>query len=64
MKWKKLGSIYQPKRDLNHPKLITHAANPLPVHLHDDVYRVYFNGRDNKNRSSVGAIDFDIKKKS
>ena len=63
MEWKKLGIVYQPKIDKNHPKLITHAANPLPVHIHDDMYRIYYNGRDKKNRSSVGAIDFDIRKK-
>ena len=63
MEWKKLGIVYQPKIDKNHPKLITHAANPLPVHIHDDMYRIYYSGRDKKNRSSVGAIDFDIRKK-
>jgi hypothetical protein len=43
-----------------HPKLVSHAANPLPIHLDGDVYRVFFSGRDADNRSSVGAVDIDI----
>jgi hypothetical protein len=58
-RWKKLGLLYCPGTN-RHPKLATHAANPLAVHLHDDVYRVYFSGRDQNNRSSVGAVDLDI----
>ena len=59
-KWKKLGQIFVPKDGGKHPKLISHAANPLPVHLHDDVYRIFFSGRDQVNRSSVGAVDIDL----
>lgn len=58
MKWKKLGRLYCPEPV--HPKLQTHAANPLPLLLHDDVYRVFFSGRDDDNRSSVGSVDIDI----
>ena len=58
--WKKLGQIYVPAASGRHPKLVSHAANPLPVLLEGDVYRVFFSGRDNENRSSVGAVDIDI----
>ncbi len=58
--WKKLGQIYEPKENNRHPKLISHAANPLPVHLEENLYRVFFCGRDKKNRSSVGAVDIDL----
>ncbi len=60
--WKKLGQIYVPKES-GHPKLASHAANPLPVHLGGDVYRVFFSGRDENNRSSVGAVDIDLVKR-
>ena len=63
MKWKKLGRLYSPSNINRHPKLLTHAANPLPVLLNGDVYRVYFSGRDIKNRSSIGAVDIDIIKR-
>lgn len=58
-KWKKLGLTYCPSKR-RHPKLYSHAANPLPIHLHDDVFRVFYSGRDQQNRSSVGAVDIDI----
>lgn len=58
MKWRKLGQIYA--AGYVHPKLCSHAANPLPVRLKGDVYRVFFSGRDLENRSSVGFVDVDI----
>lgn len=58
--WRKLGRLYLPKCSDQHPKLISHAANPLPVHLNNDIYRIFFSGRDEQNRSSVGAVDVDI----
>lgn len=63
-KWKKFGLLYCPAERNQHPKLLSHAANPLPVLLAGDVYRVFFSGRDYKNRSSVGAVDIDIVKRT
>lgn len=59
-RWTKLGRLYTPPEQARHPKLATHAANPLPVHLEGDVYRVFYSGRDAHKRSSVGAVDIDI----
>jgi hypothetical protein len=58
--WKKLGQIYTLKESGRHPKLISHASNPLPVQLEGDIYRIFFSGRDESNRSSVGAVDIDL----
>jgi|SRR5215467_1387974 len=58
MRWKKLGLLYQP--ECRHPKLHSHAANPLAIHLEGDIYRVFFSGRDVQNRSSVGFVDVEI----
>jgi hypothetical protein len=58
--WEKLGRLYAPKISGQHPKLLTHAANPLPLHMTGDVFRIFFSGRDDQNRSSVGAVDVDI----
>lgn len=60
--WNKLGNIFQPTAK-SHPLLLTHASNPIALHLKDDQFRIYFNGRDHKNRSSIGAFDFDLIKK-
>ncbi len=58
--WKKLGQLYVPKVSGQHPKLISHAANPLPIHMTENVYRIFFSARDEQDRSSVGAVDVDI----
>jgi len=63
-RWTKLGRVYAPPEHGRHPKLATHAANPLPVHLEGDVYRVFYSGRDAQKRSSVGAVDIDIVRRS
>ncbi len=63
MQWHKLGQLFDPRRDYpnnHHPKLISHAANPLAVLLKDDIYRIYYSGRDVQSRSSVGYVDIDI----
>lgn len=61
MRWKKLGQLYCPEPV--HPKLVSHAANPLAVLLEGDVYRVFFSGRDVRNRSSMGFVDVNVVKR-
>jgi len=58
MKWKKIGKIFAPST--NYSWMISHASNPTAEHLHDDVFRIYFSCRDNKNRSHIGFADIDI----
>lgn len=58
--WKKLDLLYVPSNRNSHPKLISHAANPLAVYMQGDLYRVFFSGRDAQNKSSVGAVDINI----
>jgi hypothetical protein len=60
-RWRKLGRLYAPHPA--HPKLATHAANPLAVRLDGDLYRVFFSGRDGANRSSVGCVDIDLRRR-
>jgi hypothetical protein len=61
MKWKKLGRLYEAPP--LHPKLASHAANPLAVPVEGARYRVFFSGRDAQNRSSVGWVDVDIERR-
>lgn len=58
MKWNKLGQIYH--FEAIDEYLLTHASNPLAVHLQDDIFRVFFSGRDKDNKSSIGYVDVDI----
>ena len=57
-KWVKIGKIFdfQAINDF----LVTHASNPMAVHLEKDIYRVFFSGRNIDNKSSVGFVDIDI----
>lgn len=61
-RWHKLGQLFVPSGV--HPKLLSHAANPLPVHLEADLYRIFFSARDAQNKSSVGAVDIDLEKRA
>jgi hypothetical protein len=58
MKWKKLGLIIQPRKDMAWMR--THAMVPTADHNQGDIYRIYFSGRDDLNRSLVGYADIDI----
>jgi hypothetical protein len=58
MKWRRLGRLFAPTG--SHPKLASHAANPVAAPLDGALFRVYFSGRDAANRSSVGAVDVDL----
>ena len=63
MYWEKLGNIYDPRKiNGKHHKLISHASNPTPMRIDEDIYRIYFSGRDIYNRSSISAFDFNVKK--
>lgn len=60
MKWQKLGQIY--KVNNQNPYLVTHASNPLPMFLDKDIFRIYYSGRNEENKSSVSYIDYNIVK--
>lgn len=60
--WIKLGKLYDPiPIDDN---LLTHASNPIPIKLKDDIFRIFFSGRNKNDKSSVGYVDIDILKKN
>ena len=58
MHWQKIGQIFTVVNS-NH-YLLTHASNPLPVHLYNNIFRVFYSGRNIDNKSSVGYVDVDI----
>ncbi|OGW64689.1 MAG: hypothetical protein A3H49_12855 [Nitrospirae bacterium RIFCSPLOWO2_02_FULL_62_14] len=57
MRWKKMGVIFQPPRDLGW--MATHAALPCVDQL-DTGCRIYFSGRDEKGRAQVGFFEVDL----
>jgi hypothetical protein len=58
MKWNKLGQIFTVSSHCK--EIISHASNPLAIHLNDDVFRVFFSGRNHSNKSSVSFVDIDV----
>jgi hypothetical protein len=60
VRWRKLGQIFQPAGDL--PWMRSHAANPVAEHRGGHCFRVYFGGRDQRNRSSIGWVEIDLRR--
>jgi hypothetical protein len=58
IQWIKTGQLYQVQN--KSPKLLTHASNPLAMHLEGDLYRIFYSGRDKDNRSSICFVDCDV----
>jgi len=58
MKWIKKGLIIEPK--YNRSWMVTHAMVPFAEHIREDLFRIYFSGRDRQNRSLIGYADIDI----
>lgn len=58
MRWVKRGLIFKPEGQ--YEWLTSHAMLPVADHIDDDLYRIYFSGRDTLNRSLTGYIVIDI----
>ncbi|TND06500.1 MAG: hypothetical protein FD123_3538 [Bacteroidetes bacterium] len=56
--WKKLGLVFQPDSRLYWQR--SHAALPTHLHLHDDIFRIYFTSRDEHNCTYTGWFEIDI----
>jgi hypothetical protein len=57
--WTKQGLIFSTEDFPLSSKLLSHASNPTPVRIGENLYRVFFSSRDETKRSSIGAFDFD-----
>jgi hypothetical protein len=58
MKWVKKGLIFSPQGQ--HEWVTTHAMLPIADRIGDDLYRIYFSGRDRQNRSLTGYVEVDF----
>ena len=58
MRWTKKGLIFSPAGQ--HEWVTTHAMLPVADRIGDDLYRIYFSGRDTLNRSLIGYVEVDI----
>ncbi len=63
MPWKKQGLILKPDTSLWWMRS-GYMAVPTAEHVGGDVYRIYFCGRDDHNRSQTGFAEIDLKRPS
>jgi len=56
MAWRRLGRVFAPPVAGPDPALVSHAALPVAVPLEGDLVRVFYSGRDARNRSAVGTL--------
>lgn len=56
-KWRKQGLIIRPN---NSEWMVTHGMCPIAEWRQDDIYRIYFSGRDAQNRSLISYAEIDI----
>ena len=59
MAWKKIGQIITHEK-VNRKWMKTHAMDPTVDFLYDDIFRIYFCGRNENNQSLIGYVDIDI----
>lgn len=59
MKWHKKGLIIEPQNNLWWMQ--THAMLPTTDHIDGDIFRIYFSGRDAKNRSQIGFANAEVR---
>lgn len=59
MKWEKLGQIFAPNGQYDWVK--SHGMLPTYDHVKEDIFRIYFSGRDTSNISRTGFVEIDIK---
>lgn len=58
MAWKKLGNVFAP--DNHSLPGRSHASLPVPLHIDDNIYRIFFASRDKRNYSSVYSMDIEL----
>jgi len=59
MHWEKLGQVFAPAGQFDWVR--THAMLPTADQIGDDLFRIYFSGRDDQNISRTGYVEIDIK---
>lgn len=58
MAWTKQGRVFSPEGQFDW--VVSHGMLPVVDHVKDDLFRVYFSGRDANNRSKIGFVEIDI----
>jgi hypothetical protein len=59
MNWTKKGLIIEPQKGLWWMQ--SHAMLPTAEQIQDDIFKIYFSGRDTQNRSQIGFATVNVK---
>lgn len=57
-KWRRVGLVIRPNKNLIWMQ--THCMMPTPLHLYDNVYKIFFGSRNSENQSSIGYAIIDL----
>ena len=60
IEFNRIGQIFDPQQFQINGEILSHAANPVVIKVNRSIFRIFFNSRDEKQRSSVYSIDFDL----
>ena len=58
MTWNKKGLIIEPQENLFWMQ--THAMIPTVEHVKDNIFKVYFSGRNDENKSHIGYVNIEV----
>lgn len=58
MHWRKLGLVFCANKQNMYMQKAGHA--PVPMHLYDDIYRIFFGAYDDMGRSRIFSLEIDI----
>lgn len=65
MKWVKEDWIYNPEEHAGKfERPMSHGANPVPMWLNENLCRIFYNVRDEQNRSYITYLDYDFEKRT
>tara|TARA_E500000178_G_C17034505_1_gene762588 strand:+ start:3931 stop:4848 length:918 start_codon:yes stop_codon:yes gene_type:complete len=56
--WEKKGLIIKPRRNIYFER--SHAMIPTPLKINDDIYRIYYSGRNGNNQSIISYADIKL----
>ena len=60
MRWRKMGCIFNPEGQS--AWFVSHAGIPVAEHIENDLFRIYFSGRDEQGRAQIGYFVIDLNK--
>ena len=58
MRWNKLGLVFCANNE--NEMMVTGGRTPIPIHIKENIYRIFFASYDDKSRGRVFSLDMDL----